>query len=539
MAELSLPCRFDSNISLRSRAYYAIGGTTRFFARPDSLADLSKLLLWNQEYRLPLALMGMGSNIIFSDEPFPGVVLSLEGMQRIFWLSGDELFCEAGAENSLIAEELLKRGKSGGEWLYRLPGQIGSTVRMNARCFGNEVSGITSGILTVSPEGQLRWQSPEEVFYGYKHTSLMDKPEIVVAVVLRFPASNSATEIEQKMKEYEAERARKHHFDYPSCGSVFKNNYVAGRSSGTIFDELGFKGRSEGGAMVSRHHANFIFNLGSATARDVLTLASRMKGAAFDQAGVELELEVQCIGRFDRNLLEQCGVSYITDNTHTEKGWAGLLWHPWNTNTEHSDALFPRLLLHGPMVSYFGLDLSFPSDVVVQVEQLRSLKSAALDPEAPFLRWTTTGSDSDLFALKPPSGGSEEPFTDELWHYGVSELFIGRGAFGSGYLEFEMTPEGRWVALQLDAKRARAEGFEELSVALWLNRVAILQEAGRFGMELSYGLLQPFLVDGRTIALQCCGSSGRGEYGLFPWWRASQSPADFHQPDNFYLVTLI
>ena len=537
MPELSLPCRFESNVSLAARAYYAIGGSARFFARPESLTALSRLLIWNREHRLPLAVMGSGSNIIFSDEHFPGIVISLDGMQRMCWLSESELFCEAGVDNTLIAEELLKSAKSGGEWLYRLPGQIGSTVRMNARCFGGEVSALTSGVLTVSVDGLMRWQTPEEVFYGYKHTSLMQSPEIVVGVVLRVPTMNTTDEIGRKMREYESERIRKHHFDYPSCGSAFKNNYDAGRSSGRIFEELGFKGMTEGGAMVSEHHANFIYNTGGATAADVLRLAAKMKAAALEKAQVELELEVQCIGLFDRELLASCSVDSVADSRDPAKAWAGLLWYPEEKDKELIAPRFPRLLLHGPLVGYSGLDMEFPAGIFVKIEQLQSLKGAAADPEAPFLRWTTIKSDSPLFALKPPRSDTAGAFTDGLWQYGVSELFIGEGDSGSRYLEFETTPDGDWVALRFDQPRKRAEGYLELSGEPWQKRVSRVNDAGRFGMEFSLELLKPFIAEG-VLSMQCAASTGGGSYGLFPWWGSPSSPADFHQPDQFYLVTL-
>ena len=260
---------FAENVSFGERGYYGIGGNVRFFGEPDSVAELAELLIWSRNQRLPIALMGSGSNILFSDRDFAGMVISFGRMKRLFWLSDDELFCEAGVQNTRIAEELLSAEREGGEWLYRLPGQIGATVRMNARCFGGEVSQITAGILTLSVDGCLRWQLPEEVFYGYKHTSLMEKPEIVVAVLLRFPQTRSADAIRCLMQGHDEERSEKHHFDFPSCGSTFKNNYGVGRSSGSIFEELGFKGQSEGGAMVSNYHANFIYNKAGATAGNI------------------------------------------------------------------------------------------------------------------------------------------------------------------------------------------------------------------------------------------------------------------------------
>ncbi len=528
-ADLILPCPFETEVSLAARAYYGIGGTARFFAMPQSVAELSTLLLWNRPRRFPLALMGSGSNTLFSDAAFPGIVISFEKMQHLCWLSDDELFCEAGVDNTAIAQELLSAEKGGGEWLYRLPGQIGATVKMNARCFGGEVSQITAGIQTLSVDGQLQWRSPEEVFHGYKHTSLMETPEIVVAVLLRFPQRRTAEEIRLMMEGHEAERSRRHHFGFPSCGSTFKNNYTLGRSSGHIFEELGFKGVREGGAMVSEHHANFIYNKGTASAENVLRLAARMRAAALERTGVALELEVQCIGLFDDELLVSTGVSSIPDRQDASKGWSGLLCSP--EQKEALPALSPWLLMQGPLVGYFGLDREFPAGVQVKVEQLISMEEARMAPGAPFLRWTTENINPDLFSLQPISPAA---FTDELWRYSVSELFIGGAADGS-YLEFEMTPAGHWVALRFAAPRRRAEGYERLSPERWCGLVHLIAGEGFFGMELSWALLEPF---SRNLTVQCCASSGKGEYGSFPWWNSPSSPADFHQPDQFFRVAL-
>ncbi len=541
MHELSLPCSFESNVSLASRAYYQIGGRARYLAHPGTPSELADLLFWNSEHKLPLAIMGTGSNILFSDSGFPGIVISLDRMQRMCWISDDELWCEAGADNTLIAEELLSCGRGGGEWLYRLPGQIGSTVRMNARCFGGEISAVTSGIQTMTIDGRLRWMTPEEVFHGYKKTSLMDNPAIVIAVLLRFPETCSQEDIKLQMDRFEEERNQKHHFDFPSCGSTFKNNYVAGRSSGTIFEELGFKDSREGGAVVSEHHANFIYNKGGATATDVLKLAARMKTAAKRDAGVELDLEVQCIGLFDEKLLASCGVESVVDVHDPSKGWAGLLWPPIKLSklTAIPETLFPLKLIEGSFVGYRFAEREIPPGGFAAVEQLLSIQAAIAAPEAPFVRWTTRNSNSSLFSIKPPSAALAGTFTDGLWQYGVSELFIAHTDFSCGYLEFEMTAEGNWVALRFDAPRKRAEGYAILSEERWMGDISIVKSAESFGMEFSYRLLEPFM-NGQRVALQCCISSGRGEYGLFPWWEAaSTAPADFHQPENFYSITLL
>ena len=95
MPALSLPCFYESEVSLATRTYFGIGGTARFLAHPSTPRELAELLFWNRDHNLPLALMGQGSNILFSDTAFPGIVITLDRMQSLFWLSDDDLFCEA------------------------------------------------------------------------------------------------------------------------------------------------------------------------------------------------------------------------------------------------------------------------------------------------------------------------------------------------------------------------------------------------------------------------------------------------------------
>ncbi len=540
MQELSLPCPFEQDVDLREKSYYRIGGRTRFFAMPQTLQHLGDLLLWNHDQDLPLAVMGSGSNMLFSDEPFSGIVVAMEMMNRMFWVSPGELFCEAGIENTAIAAELLRCGRGGGEWLHMLPGRIGGTIRMNARCFGGEISGVTASVVTMDMRGRLRWLPGNEVFLGYKQTSLMAGREIVVAALLRFPVSKAPEEIRAEMGRYEEERLRKHHFDFPSCGSTFKNNYGAGRPSGQIFEELGFKGQQEGGAAVSGYHANFIYNTGKASSSDVLALAGRMRKAARDKSGVELELEVECTGIFERDQLNACGVPFVPADADSGKGWAGLLRSPGqDSSRSDSNSVFPQTLLHGYLTGYFGDNGSFPPGISVHVEQLHSIAYAESNPLMPFLRWTTRA-DSEPFSADrsrvvgaPPSG----IFVDELWRFPVSELFIGYGVRVAGYLEFEMRPSGDWVALRFNDRRIREAGFAVLSSESWRGDVDRFADRDGFGMTFSFRLLYPFLEKNR-LSLQCCASLGDQRYGLFPWWKTASETPDFHQPDRFLRVRL-
>jgi len=522
-------CPFREHVDLSTVGYYAIGGEARWLLLPGTVAELAAALAQCRQHAIPVIIAGKGTNMLFSDEHFPGAVISLGSMNRIIRLSDTLFFCEAGVENTDLALRLQQAGRTGGEWLYRLPGSLGATVRMNGRCYGRETSAVTRSVVTVGLDGVIRFREGCEVFLGYKHTSLMQRPEIVVGALLEFDSEDDPEAIGRRMQEYSDDRDAKHQFDYPSCGSTFKNSYEAGRPSGQIFDALGFRGRSEGGAQVSDHHANFIFNTGGAKAVDVLRLAAAMRTAAREQVGANLDLELHCAGLFEMALLDQCGIASTPEPSRPGYGWTGLLRFP-----DFGAAVFPRTLLHGPMLGYACTDAEFPFGITVRVEQLASLEEARRAPEKPFIRWTTRDESSTAFPLRPdaPAGA----FVDRLWESSVSELFIG-GRDGEGYLEFELTPEGHWVALRFDAPRHRAAGHEKPSEALWLGKVQLFAGDQGFGMELSYELLEPFIRDG-SLHLQCAASLGNGRYGLIPWW-CDDGKADFHQPGKFCEVRLV
>lgn len=537
MQALSFPCPYETDVSLREKSYYRIGGNARYFACPETVRQTGDLLLWNQEYRLPLAVMGSGSNMLFSDEPFPGIVLSTERMNRMFWISRDELFCEAGVDNTSIADELLRKSRGGGAWLHMLPGRIGGTVRMNARCFGGEISRVVTSVAVMDTQGRILWLPASEMFLGYKRTLLMDHKGIVLAAVLRFPEKSSKEVIKAEMEHYESERRKLHHFDFPSCGSTFKNNYDAGRPSGKIFEELGFKGAASGDAEVSAFHANFIFNTGNASSSDVLCLAGRMRNDALQRAGVSLELEVECTGLFGARELAACGVSAVPEERDSARSWAGMLLLPGeDAFSTVAGTVFPRILMQGYLTGYRGEDGEFPEHIEVSVEQLLPVDRAAREPMQPFLRWITVAQSGALCSSEHPEAAGN--FVDELWMRPVSELFIGHGGTGAGYHEFEMHPSGDWVAIAFSGRRERICKEGTLSPDPWVAHIRRFNGKDGFGMTFSYRLLEPFL-ERNVLSLQCCASTGNGRLGLFPWWHASGEKPDFHRPDRFCRIRLV
>jgi UDP-N-acetylmuramate dehydrogenase len=530
------------NQSLAEHTYYKMGGTAQYFAMPNDIFQLQNILFWAQSNDLHCAVLGSGSNSVFADGIFSGVVISMEKLKRWHWESKEYLFVEAGVTNTEVSEICAAADRLGASWMYRMPGQIGATVRMNARCYGGEISQLVHQVITINPHGILNTYSAADLFLGYKDTLLMSKPEIVVSVRLHLPMIADAKNIMTHMHECEADRHGKHHFDLPSCGSTFKNNYTTGKPSGRIFDELGLKGTKRGDAEVSQFHANFIWNTGHATTNDMLDLAAFMRDEALKRAHVELDLEVQPIGLFSDELFLKCGMNHLGPSTKDtdQKRWVGLL-----NQTEQKDS-FPLKIFDCPFSEYHQDVVCEVPQVKAQLIQLKSFCDAQTDPGQPFLRWIISTRDlpEKIFSLAVASHSSS--FTDQLWNYSVAEIFFANAKNPNHYFEFEMTPEGQWIALEFEDVRKRTARNQIPNESLWpgvfLESLKI-QPDGRnqisytFGMSFSFDQIKDLLHE-KEILIQSALSLGNQRYFLSPYWKCEdkKKKADFHQPNRYWKI---
>jgi len=577
---MSSPCPacISENKSVATTTYYGIGGTARWFAQPRSLAELALSLAWARQRNLPIAIIGCGSNSLLADGTFNGLLLTLNELATCYWETAETLYVEAGVSNTEIAEVCLDAGRAGAAWMYRMPGHLGATVRMNARCYGGEISQIASEIFTLDVFGQLHIYQGSDVFHGYKKTLLMDTPEVVVAARLSLPTTAPREELLAFMESCESDRHRKHHFDHPSCGSTFKNNYSVGRPSGQVFDECGLKGTRRGDSQVSQHHANFVWNLGHASAHDMLSLAAHMRAQALSIKNADLELEVQPIGLFNADLYSGCALNRLGPSVEENHAyWVGLLWHPHAQTPirrwQHESAKAalaqsgkaipenqPTVLFESPFLGYFRTPGAGEPRLQVRLVQTLALPDATKNPKQPFLRWETRRTDAsckaaweEFFPLRPNTAGRGQQaphFLDQLWLHSVSELFIASGNPDSGeYFEFEFTPEGHWIAIAFDGPRRRKPAHTVPSASLW-PELPFFKDDTQFGTTFSYELLAP-LIHKNEILIQACLSLGSEGWFLAPHWSPSGSAEcwdtqhkpdvkpDFHQPQRFWRVALV
>jgi len=287
--------------SLSELSYYGVGGVADEVVYPETTEELSLLLKKFHQENRPYFFLGSGTNSLISDEPFNGSVIKFDQLIKLE-RTDHSIVCGAGVENTTLAQYALSNELAGAAWMNFLPGQLGATVRMNARCYGGEISSIASQVTTVTTTGEIVCHADDEMFRGYKDTIFMTNNEVITSVKIDL-TPGATGEISQEMKFCENDRKSKGQFTHPSCGCVFKNDYSVGVPSGMLIEEAGFKGYEYKGAMVSPDHANFIFNINS-TALDILELSFLIRDRVYEKFGVWLHYEMEVLGVLPDDLLQ-------------------------------------------------------------------------------------------------------------------------------------------------------------------------------------------------------------------------------------------
>lgn len=295
---LLVDASFDGDVypnePLSRHTSYRIGGPARFHVRVSSISALSQLVRVCEEQGVPWYVLGKGSNVLVADEGFAGVTISLGrdfkacrfDEERSVFVVG------AGVALSALVQETFKRGLAGLEFAVGTPGTVGGALLMNA---GSRDEWIGSRVLSVtsfSPSRGLVRRAGSEIEWGYRASSL-PHDEVVLECELSVQSAMPEV-IRAKMEASLARRKKTQPLTYPSCGSVFKN--PEGHSAGALIEQVGLKGRVLGGAQISEVHANFIVNLGTATASDVAGLIKLARDKVNEAYGIELQPEVRFLG---------------------------------------------------------------------------------------------------------------------------------------------------------------------------------------------------------------------------------------------------
>lgn len=285
------------NIPIAPFTHYRIGGVAREVYFPTVASELLEILEAFRRNHIDYYVLGEGSNTLVGDGYWDGAVIIMREMTRCE-PSENRVTCGAGMPSSAVAELAHEQAKTGLEFLYLLPGTIGGAIAGNARYDYKNVSDVLIGLVAVHPEKGLRSFTTDEIDFSYKHTGITAEGWLICEVTLAWHPGDPVA-IRERMNEIERARRQLHHFDFPSCGCIFKNDYAHNIQAGRLIDSLGLKGLAVGDAHVATFHANFIVNNGHATAHDVLTLIERIEAIVYENKGLRLEREVRLLGNFE------------------------------------------------------------------------------------------------------------------------------------------------------------------------------------------------------------------------------------------------
>lgn len=297
-AVMQLSGTIDAEVSegerLARHTSYRIGGRAALFVTCHSYHALRRTIEVLAREGVPWVIIGKGSNLLVSDDGYDGAVIALgrEFSRFVVAEDGATITVGAGAMLARLVNEALSRELSGLEFAMGVPGTVGGAVSMNAGSRTEWIGSIVEDVVTYKPGEGIRHYGHDDVFWGYRTTSL-PRDEIVLEAALRLVPGKKA-DIRERMEASLARRRKTQPIGMASCGSVFRN--PPDMSVGKMIEDCGLKGFSVGGAEVSLVHANFIVNTGTATAADVLAVIRHVHEKVKEAYGVELKPEVKFLG---------------------------------------------------------------------------------------------------------------------------------------------------------------------------------------------------------------------------------------------------
>ena len=288
--ELQQYGQVQEHVSLRTMTTLRIGGNARIVVYPKNILALTQVIREIKEADVPFKLIGKGSNLLCSDDDYNGVVIRLDRTFTEYYFDHDVCYAEAGCSIIALAYSAMKNSLSGLEFASGIPGTVGGVTYMNAGAYKSNMASIIQEVF-VYRDGQLCWMDVNDCEFAYRTSIFQKHPDwIVLAVKMKLEPGNE-DEIRNLMDQRRERRMSSQPLEMPSAGSVFRN--PDDRAAWQYIEDIGYRGKSIGGAAVSEKHVNFIVNKDNATASDFITLVSEIQDKVKEQFGVELKMEVE------------------------------------------------------------------------------------------------------------------------------------------------------------------------------------------------------------------------------------------------------
>ena len=287
--------RIRQNEPMKNHTTFRVGGPADIFLTP-SAEELPAVLSVCREERIPVTVIGNGSNLLVGDQGIRGVVICIGFGMRGIRVDGEKIFLEAGVTLAAVAQQAAKAGLTGLEFASGIPGTFGGAVVMNAGAYGGEMKDVIVSVRVISEDGEILTLSKEELDLSYRHSVIPERGYLVIDGELLLTREKDPDQITERMEELKKKRIEKQPLEYPSAGSTFKR--PEGYFAGKLIMDAGLRGFSVGGAAVSEKHCGFVINKGNATAADICALMDEVTRIVKEKYAVTLEPEVKKVGEF-------------------------------------------------------------------------------------------------------------------------------------------------------------------------------------------------------------------------------------------------
>ncbi|MDZ8259643.1 UDP-N-acetylmuramate dehydrogenase [Nostoc sp. ChiQUE01b] len=293
----STDCAIKSQASLSAFTSYRVGGAADLYVAPRNLEALQASLKYAKERNLKVTTLGAGSNLLVSDGGISGLVIATRHLRfSNFDPQTGQLTVAAGESIPSLALAAAELGWQGLEWAVGIPGTAGGAVVMNAGAHNSCIADMLVSAQVLSPDGTLETLTPEQLGYSYRTSLLQGGDRIVTQATLQLAPGADPAKVVAITKEHKKHRLNTQPYNFPSCGSVFRNPKPY--SAGWLIEQTGLKGYQIGGAQVALLHANFIVNRGGAKASDIFCLIRHIQHQVQERWSINLEPEVKMLGEF-------------------------------------------------------------------------------------------------------------------------------------------------------------------------------------------------------------------------------------------------
>ncbi|OGY41870.1 MAG: UDP-N-acetylenolpyruvoylglucosamine reductase [Candidatus Buchananbacteria bacterium RBG_13_36_9] len=292
---------------------FKIGGQAKYFFIAQSNEDLVRVITFAKKLKIPFYILGNGSNVLVSDQGFNGLMILNKASDIIFG-KDNKVVADAGVMLVDLINKIIDQGLTGLEWGIGIPGTIGGCVRGNAGAYGGQISDNLIGVEIMKGGKQFVLKN-EQCKFGYRESAFKHNNDLIISAEFQLQKGDKKQSL-AKIKDILKTRNEKLP-EFPSAGSVFKNVMINSENEDIVkklinlpaeyqerkkipaawlIESLDLKGYKIGGAQISDKHANFIVNIGKATANDVLQLISYIKMKVRDKLGVQLLEEIEYVG---------------------------------------------------------------------------------------------------------------------------------------------------------------------------------------------------------------------------------------------------